>query len=951
MFFQLGLPDTRGAKWMTDPSLTFSPMQLPHTSSVRVTGNTWLLKEAGDGMVDVVKDQTTKIRAWNIGQRSAPRNKKPAAAPQVFLQLADLEKDLQQLEAVLAGKDEIESEDYGGDDEASKAKPFGSALLFLAHLHRQGRTEIAAKLFPMTLAHAPSPVAAMDAAISGIANGRLDQLNKDWISKGDTAAYIKGLEALGAEFSRGWANRGAAMHLAGRLRQQKPSGKRSPEATKLASMLKALKPEELRKLPLNQNWFVAGGDGVPISNFNEISEMGEEVGEVDGEDEAEVQPPASNKNNKKGPLDLLFTEKKKQTAAALIELLDDTTFIRVIKQDYGNTYFSSDSSEEEKMMAAYQQMSRPYELGELAWNLLSSVVPNDYSMENNAEGRKDTATAWLQEIASMSDEQLAWQTMKTASGHYDPNFKTALKFLVENGGEETVVKLEDVFLDPAAWGGNFDGQDTILVQSYLKRIGSKAPTFGEKLKAVVIKKIDEQHASMLEHSGDNDGMKKMFETQKQSQLKQLDQVLKPRGLGEMLQELVALKDEEAIEMMEAIKTAISQAEFAEAEKQVYQAAAKSQSSQLKINLIQLLNADPLQPAKPKGDKPALPDSTTREALRVLLKDQSMALHDPYGYGASGMGKYMEVCDVTALAFTKRRFSEKENEMVVVIGMQLPRLVSAWKMSYAHALIDEKPLPTMPDAEKVPANESDALIKELAALPAGDIPAAFHAKPADQQAAIAKQLIKAAEWPAPLAAASFTITSVKGAAVDLINASQWKGRRFDEALYLEMNAVIEKAALQNSLVVSLQKEGVLGGLSLMVQTHNIQDMAPSGLMENDMFKIAGRPMPAVILSCMFTSGPSDNGVYCWGPLWKDEAQTKSWREENFKPMTADEARASKPEPEQMEMPNHPQILIEAIKQAFEPKAGELRPFDLVWNSSLVKTTPKSDTATAEPDSEN
>lgn len=946
MFFQLGLPDTRGAKWVSDPSLTFSPMQLPHTSSVRLSGNTWLLKDSAEGMVDIVKDQTTKIRAWNIRQRSAPRNKKPAAAPQVFLQPADLEKDLQQLEAVLAGKDEIESEDYGGDDETANAKPFGSALLFLAHLHRQGRTEIAAKLFPMALARAPSPMLAMDAAISGIANGRLDQLNKDWISKGDTAAYIKGLEGLGAEFSRGWANRGAAMHLVGRLRQQKPSGKRSPEAAKLASMLKALKPEDLRKLPMNQNWFVAGGDGVPISNLNEISEMGEEVGEVDGEDEAEVQPPASNKNNKKGPLDLLFTEKKKQTAAALAELLDDTTFIRVIKQDHGNSYFSSDSSEEEKMMAAYQQMQRPYELGELAWSLLSEVVPDDYEMENDAAGRKELATEWLKEIASMSDEQLAWQTMKTAGGHYDPSFKNALKFLVENGGEETAAKLEEVFLDPAAWGGNFDGEDTNVVQAYLKRIGSKAPAFGEKLKAVVIQKIEEQHASMLEHSGGmNDEMKKHFETQKQSQLKQLDQVLKPRGLGEMLEELVALKDDEALEIMDAVKTAMAQVSFSEAEKQVYLAAAKSQSAEIRSKLFQAIYFRYSDPSlRENGEPPVVtpPDKATKEAIRTLLQDKSYPLSHDYG-----LPHPWSIEKSVAFSFAMRRLTENENKQFNLLQLDAPELWDEWQRSYVQAAIDDQPPPPLPDPEKITQSEIEKLIKELAVLPVEEVAAAMKSRTPDQQIAISKYLHNTSEWPPSLKTAAFTINSLVGNALEIIDASKWKGREFNEAVLQEISAAIESAAAQGkALNVCLMKEGCIGGMSLHVE-HRTKTFSTANIPE-ERVDLSSHTKPDALIECRFMGFGTVDYVL---PIWRDESLTKRWKDAHFKPMTAEEMIATAPQPRKADERNHPQILHEKVKVALELKKGSGRHFLLTWYSGPIKDSDTSENTAGETISEN
>src|SRR6266550_666105 len=149
MFFQLGLPDSRGAKWVRANSNAPGDDALPQTGGENFTGNAWLVREERDGTVELIVGQAERIRARSM-QRDSPQ-RTPRVRTQALLEVqiepANLEKDIELLTSILTSHDEANAEESPGNDYRQREKVRGAsgALLFLAHLHQQGRRDVARK--------------------------------------------------------------------------------------------------------------------------------------------------------------------------------------------------------------------------------------------------------------------------------------------------------------------------------------------------------------------------------------------------------------------------------------------------------------------------------------------------------------------------------------------------------------------------------------------------------------------------------------------------------------------------------------------------------------------------------------------------------------------------------------------------------------------------------------
>ena len=323
-FFQLGLPDTRGAKWVTAYGEGM-PMEglLRDSQNGTIAGNAWLVREESGGIVDLVVGQNQRLRGRRNDGSQAPEAGKKEFLPQVQVQAADLDKDMAILAAAAEKKmtgSESGSNSIPEYEQRQKTQGAGRALLFLAHLERQDRGDYVSKVLPGVLAQASSADKALDAAVSLVADGRLAQLSNEWETRGDAAAYARGLEALAGEFSRGWDHRDAALLLARRIRNPTPAPEASDaNAKKAAGLLLALKPEGLSELPMEHNWMLPGP--IPGSEFNPVSPSSPLT-------EDQVSTTAESGTAPRSAL-TVFLSGKRTAAAALARLLNDHRLVHI----------------------------------------------------------------------------------------------------------------------------------------------------------------------------------------------------------------------------------------------------------------------------------------------------------------------------------------------------------------------------------------------------------------------------------------------------------------------------------------------------------------------------------------------------------------------------------------------------------------------------------------------
>jgi len=932
MFFELGLPDAKKGRWVRISLYDSSDVAtMPGGYNARYSGNAWLLREE-KGIVEAVTSDGRRI----FGKKSQGEDAVIAddgLIPPVVLEPADLDSDLQVFTAALT--DPLGGRDSGDSEDSARQKAVVAAgsLLFLAQLQHQGRADFVREALPRVLAIASSREKALDGAVTLLADEQIAGLGRDWNRNGDAKAYAAGIEALAARFPRGWEHRDAAGLLLARLREQTPAPLAGdPDARQAADFLLKLKPAQFGELPRGWNWFIsAGGGGRRYGRFP----MGGE------DDEAEAKP------MKKDSAVAAFFARKREAAQALAKLLDDRRYVRCShRADQQSRYrysYGDRQSREEIIRGHYDQLSRPYEMGELAWDILSPLLPEQTRGEAQQKPatRAALALAWVKSVAAKSDEELAWDCLRAANSTYDEAFRGGLRFLTEHGGPETLAKLTEVFFDPGVWNDSSLAEMIPHVESYVKRAPADA-AFPDKLRAAAKAGFDAEEAeNSARFSGPGmEEMKKQMTGQRAAQMKQLDRIFKPpQPIAEQLAEILAMEETEALAVLEATGEVLAKKPRAEIESPVFQAAAKAKSPAIKRQMIQILMGAVMNGMQARalgkgGAAPSLPaGAPTRDALLALLRDETLADNDWNPAAES------TVADFTAAILLVLYGSPAAQEKWQSLGQSAPHLATRWLRTHSIALASGQPAPPFPNAANIPANQAAALIRELGALTAKDVPTALDAKTPDEQLAIVTQLVEAPEWPASLAEAQFTVRSVAGKNVAELGAVDWKGRRFDEKLVRDIETAMAAAAVGGkTLTLFLEVRGALAGVGISVGALRgampLQQLEGMGLPG-----LAGKPSPAGTLVITLRRGgdgdaPGDSVGFGF-PVWKDEAATRAWREAHGKP-----AAAAKPKDdlERRDYSADPAAFDAKLRECLSLKQGTRGPLQLVISATAIGEPP-------------
>ncbi len=874
-FFQIGLPETRGAKWVTVQifgDLNASspiPSENPYDMSSN-GGNAWLLSENKDGTVDLLINQTRRIRA-KVVKNESPEEAPPGQILQVTMKPADLTADLKALvkavteleKAARAGKD---ADDYRWQ---RTLQSLGPTILFLTHLRHHDQAEESQKILASVLKLAPKPAQVLDKAVAAMANGTLSSLLANWNAGGSVAEYADGLEKLCAAITRGWPERSGALLLAKRLRAQTPSPRAaSPDAEKIAKLLLGMPAQDFEKIPLQTNWFLPppeqSSDG--FSSMRMRFFRGRRMS-------MQASPKAGNAVDF-GPLAELMADKNKGTAI-LADLLGDQRFLRQPSSSEDESRFSYSYGEEEPKSAEenYKEMPRPLQLGEWVSSLLSSIMPgNDDGDDEGHMGLSyEQVSAWLKEAASLNEEQLAWKYLRRAHSAGSPTFEVSLMILAKQGGPETITKLQEVFMDPAVWENENDTVVTAL-GAYMARLGDKQGEMANKLEAALKSAIEAQKKAQLESMGSLDERtKKSIEQSSAQRLSRIRAVLHPQSLNEVLREFAESNEEQAMAKMPQVMSALK-SKPAGALNAILQAAAKIKSTKTKTQFLAQLGM------LLDGIKPEPLNDEARTALQTLLADTTKV--ESYRMTPTGPVNVADYASQLVFMGTLPPEAKAGWEKAVEA---FPSIGKKWVKRIATAVAKGEPIPAAPDASRVSKEALDTILKQLDSAKAGEIQQRMETLNPDEQIALQTYLAKAPEWPPALMAAHLTIAEIeplKGGP----DLSKWKGRRIDAASFAELGAEMENAALANTQVaVILSIEGPLSGITIRMQEAPRQ-VAEEQIKSLNVPGLEGKPRPDCILLTQFIGEPGrmpPNAAMYLIPLWKKAELTKEWKAAHLK----------------------------------------------------------------------
>ncbi|HEX8296012.1 MAG TPA: hypothetical protein VF593_06910, partial [Chthoniobacteraceae bacterium] len=436
-----------------------------------------------------------------------------------------------------------------------------------------------------------------------------------WRRRGNATDYANALDALCSDFSRGWKGRDAVRLLSARARSPQLGLKADrPETRAAATLLLRLSQLEYETMPNDRNWLLddgasAGGSDDPAAE----------------EADPNASPDDAEAGATRHPVHALIAQKRK-AAVALANLLDDHRLLRVsgdTGSHYGSSFGSDDSGDEVKRI--YRSLPRPRELGEVALQLLAPILPDEVTSRSEEGSATASILAWLERIAPLSEEQLAWSYLSSAESSSDGGFRAGMSYLIRNGSPESQAKLQEVFLDPAVWSGYSRQAPMSFLPLYLKRFsadGGDLPAFGARLLAVVksVLQAEQEGAS-------DDESRKRRAAEHAGDLKILEQLIKPRGLAELLAEFTTMPLQKARPLLHPLRAAVLAGSRAEAEREILRAAVRIGDPGVKHRVLGMLyrparrvSGAKAKPEAPLGKFPA--DAATREAAVALLEDSS-----------------------------------------------------------------------------------------------------------------------------------------------------------------------------------------------------------------------------------------------------------------------------------------------------------------------------------------
>lgn len=853
-FFELGLPEVKGAKWVQAYAEDGEQATLPGGYNSSYNGNAWLVSEA-NGLVEVVFVDGRRAKGRK-GDENSPTADGDA---RIMIQPAKVEADMKALGKQLKSPEGFSRRSNNTDELARMA---GMALIALAQFQRNGHGDFAKEHFPYAVQLAGSPAKALDGVVSLIADAALAEACAKFYENGNAAACATAVEGLAAKFPRGWKQRDAALMLAARLREQKPSPRADDPAARAASaVLLALRAQDAGQINGFGNWMLpklpddGGGErrGRAFSRRRHRSFS---------DDESAV---------KDRPLSR-YLAKSREALPGLVLLLGDQRFVRFSMQSgRHSSYFSSRMNLDEMMQQQYGAMSRPAEMGEIARSLIGQVVPDELAESDDAI-RKWAATA-----ASKTDEELAWDYLRNSDDARDATFNLGLSFLVAKGGDETLRKLREVFLDPGVWSsGSLDvvGEQ---VAAWIKR-AKPEPEFGPKLIAVAksgLKRESDEQARYFER-GDNGEYAKQIAAQQKAQMAKLDGLFKPqKPLAERIAEIAAMDEAEALGFLQTLRMDIEKATPEELLSAVFPAAAAAKSAEVKIALLGSLYRGEGKAADPSKISP-----TAREAMQTLLRDTGEVSN------RWNPGSKQKVGEFAASMIVLLHCPAKERETWQMHGMKMPRLATKWMLHSALEIAAGKPVPPLPEPAKA---DGPALVKELGALTSAAVGETFDKKSPNEQIAIVNHLEKNSDWPASLVEFHFTIaevSDVEAGALPGFDAVKWKGRKLDEAAIQELRSLTEKTALTMPVMLSITITSPLAGVGISIgkweQKIGAQQIEQMGLPKGDF-----KPEVVWVAAIQISKDNSDaveasRNIAAFGYLaWKDEAKTRAWREKYAK----------------------------------------------------------------------
>ncbi len=534
-FLQLGLPDVKDAKYINIENGYgfYDRSGILDDSEIKLTGNAWLLKDKGNGRVEVLVESLKVVELLEPKTYEAEQKKRMEARMKAMQKKAtdqdededeedeesimlnerimggkwkeaDLKKDLATiLEKLTKQKDE---------DEFSFrfSQSVGKTFLFAAHASQKGYKNEANQIIDLLFKKSGDNRKVLGRAMSELADAQYAAVYVDFTKAGDWAAYLKGMDALLAKYPAIWRDRPVVQKVADLVRKQQAASA-PPEITG-----EGLTDED-RQLAKELGQYREG-----LRSQNNFSSLNWLITPA-----PKVQP-----KQKLDPLQRIAARGSK-SIPLLAALLKDTHLVRLSGNDYNSySYFSSsddDAMTEEEINNRFENFSRPRTRGELAKAMLEELVSKQ---DERFDSRPDPdeigkrAMAWYAKNKDKSPSEL--QRAFLAEGDENAQ-RTALWSLMNSKDANDQKAVEEYLLKPDKIAENIS-----VVVNYASQQGVKAKPLIEKYLAKAKALTSLIPASRLEHADDR--MRKVMEKQARDQLATLENLLSDKKAAALLDE-------------------------------------------------------------------------------------------------------------------------------------------------------------------------------------------------------------------------------------------------------------------------------------------------------------------------------------------------------------------------------------------------------------------------------
>ncbi len=418
---ELSMPDMKGAVWVKvddDHTLSTQGSQYLRQIQVVLKGNGWRLKSKADTYLpfgssfemslekeaeeanagadtDKKAAPTWRDKFKDYAAKNAPEEPKREPKKQKPL----IEQDVDRIIASLSKIEIVTELNDSLDWQTGYQDMIGSILLFAVQIHQSGDEALANKLATSLFNAINEDMLIIDAAVNQLAENEYNEICNQLFDTGDWKVFVADLKGILKKYPRGWTMRPAVDMLAARAA--------APPTTTIPKVIDGVQIDAKAHaliLRLTEKAKAPSGDGA-------LRAMAEEYG-IDPDDispeerDAMMRALASGYNPSSSGTNWLLNSPEATAESSVSEQLkamgmdalpalaaitEDETLTLQRNEGHSSWGYSSNRGADQ----LYEYMTRPSSRGEIACQLLQSVIP----METDPYDSPDFTPSMLSEMA------------------------------------------------------------------------------------------------------------------------------------------------------------------------------------------------------------------------------------------------------------------------------------------------------------------------------------------------------------------------------------------------------------------------------------------------------------------------------------------------------------------------------------------------------------------------